>query len=430
MDINLIYQRFLEHPYISIDSRKVREGSVFAALKGENFDGNHFAKTALNNGAAFAIVDKPEIVESERFILVDNALETLQQLARHHRAQFNIPVLAITGTNGKTTTKELIAAVLSKKFNVLFTEGNLNNHIGVPLTLLRLRKEHQIAVIEMGANHIGEIAMLCNISLPTYGLITNIGKAHLEGFGSPDGVIKAKTEMYEYIRSQLGKVFVNRTDPVLRQHAKGISKVTYGLSSEADYQGAIIKQLPFLELKCSENCSGFVIRTRLTGSHNADNVLAAVSIGRYFGIKAQDIISAIEAYVPANNRSQIVETGKNHLLLDAYNANPSSMQAAIVNFSQFPAKNRMCILGDMFELGSYADEEHKRVVEMVAGMNFEKIFFVGTSFSKQSVNNPNFHFFQNTKEVEAWLTKNEIRSFNILIKGSRKMQLETLIGKL
>lgn len=430
MDLNLIYKHFTAHPHICIDSRKVREGSIFVALKGENHDGNLFAKAALGKGAAFAIVDDPSVVESERFILVDNALETLQNLALHHRRQFNLPVFAITGSNGKTTTKEIIAAVLSKKYNVLFTDGNLNNHIGVPLTLLRLTKEHQLAVIEMGANHIGEIGKLCTIALPTYGLITNIGMAHLEGFGSPEGVIKAKSELYEFIRQQMGKVFVNKTDSLLRQLAKGISKVTYGLSSESDYQGTIISQNPFLELKCSENCAGFMIRTQLAGSYNADNVLAAVSVGRYFGVPTPDLISAIESYIPGNNRSQIVETGKNYLLLDAYNANPTSMHAAITNFSRHAAERKMCILGDMFELGSYTHEEHKRIVELVATLDFKTVLFIGDSFYNQKVSNPVFHFFQNTNQAATWLTQNEIRNYNILIKGSRKMQLETLVGKL
>jgi len=427
MDITRIYQLFAANPQISIDSRITEKGSLFFALKGENHDGNNYAADAINNGASYAVVDNPEKAVSNRYILVDDVLEALQQLALHHRKQFNIPVLAITGSNGKTTTKELVAAVLGKKFKVLFTKGNLNNHIGLPLTLLELNSSHQIAVLELGANHIGEIYELCSLALPGFGLITNIGRAHLEGFGSFEGVVKAKSELYEFIRQQLGKVFVNSGDDLLMQQSVGISNVSYGLNPKADYIGEIIGSQPYIALKCIENCTFFNVQTKLTGTYNASNVMAAVCIGRYFGVAVKDVVDAITSYIPQNNRSQALRTGKNQLILDAYNANPSSMAVALENFSKMPGQPKMCILGDMLELGSYTDEEHKNIMELALRSGFDKLIFVGEYFYRQKTADPSCIFLTDTQQARNWFPDQQISGFNILIKGSRKIQLETLV---
>lgn len=421
-----IYTLYTQHPNIATDSRKVSPGSLFFALKGENFDANHFAVQALEAGAAFAVVDNAATVKSDRYILVEDVLETLQQLALHHRNQFNIPVLAITGSNGKTTTKELIAAVLKRKFNCLYTEGNLNNHIGVPLTLLRINNSHRIAVIEMGANHIGEIASLCRIARPTYGLITNIGKAHLEGFGSYEGVVKAKTELYEFIRADLGKVFLNSGDQLLSDSSNGISNVTYSINEYADYAGVVIEQHPFLKINCSENCITYIIPTNLTGLYNAVNVIAAACVGRYFGVAIHDVISAIENYIPGNNRSQILNTGRNQVILDAYNANPTSMAAALDNFREFPASNKICVLGDMMELGSYTDDEHREIIRKALNAGFNKCIFIGSIFFRNRKETQEAVYFDSTDKAYGWLKDQSFKGFTILIKGSRKMQLETL----
>jgi UDP-N-acetylmuramoyl-tripeptide--D-alanyl-D-alanine ligase len=430
METNQIYRLFSRHPHISIDTRRIIKNSLFFALKGENHDANSYAAEALKNGASYAVVDNPEIAISDRYILVKDVLETLQQLALMHRQRFNIPVLAITGSNGKTTTKELVAAVLSKKYNTLFTQGNLNNHIGLPLTLMQLNGNHQIAVIEMGANHIAEIDTLCRIALPTYGLITNIGRAHLEGFGSFEGVVAAKTELYEFIRQQLGKVFVNISDDLLMKHAANISMVTYGLNPKADYSGELTESHPFLTLKCTENCTDFEVRTQLTGSYNATNITAAVCIGRYFGVAVHDVVEAIADYIPANNRSQIVNTEKNHIILDAYNANPSSMVVALDNFSRQPGQPKMCILGDMLELGSYTGEEHKNILELALESKFDRLIFVGEYFCQNKSGYPNCDFFIDTHKAKEWLAQKQFSGFNILIKGSRKIQLENLVENL
>jgi UDP-N-acetylmuramoyl-tripeptide--D-alanyl-D-alanine ligase len=427
MDITQLYQLFTEHPVISIDSRKINKNSLFFALKGENHDANYFAGNALANGASLAIVDNPEVVESDKYILVDDVLHTLQQLALHHRKQYNIPVLAITGSNGKTTTKELISNVLSKKYNILFTRGNLNNHIGLPLTILELNSSHEIAIFEIGANHIGEIEKLCQLALPTYGLITNIGHAHLEGFGSFEGVVTAKTELYKFIGQQLGKVFVNICDDLLTTHAGDISRVFYGLDPSADYRGEILQHHPFLGFMCSENSTAFEVQTQLTGAYNANNVMAAVCIGRYFGVSVGDVVNAITSYKPQNNRSQVFDTGKNHLILDAYNANPSSMVAALDNFSNYPGDRKMCILGDMLELGEYAYAEHQKIIELAKNSGFEKVVCVGEHFFKHRFDDPAFRFFADTRLAAEWFADQETNGYTILIKGSRKIQLETMV---
>lgn len=427
MDIAQLYQLFADHPHVSIDSRIIKKNSLFFALKGENHDANFFSKAALQNGASYAIVDNPEVVESEKYILVDDVLDTLQQLSLYHRKRFNIPALVITGSNGKTTSKELIAGVLRKKYNTLFTKGNLNNHIGLPLTILELNTSHEIAILEIGANHIGEVENLCQLALPSYGLITNIGHAHLEGFGSYEGVITAKTELYAFIKQQMGKVFVNICDELLMKHAGDISHVTYGLASSADYRGEILSQHPFLTLNFSENCTAFEIQTQLTGAYNANNIMAAVCIGRYFGVNVNDVVNAIADYQPKNNRSQVLDTEKNHLILDAYNANPSSMAVALESFISYPTRPKMCILGDMLELGGFTEPEHKRIIDVVKKLGFEKNIFIGENFFTQKFNDPDCIFLADIEEAKKWFATQQINGYSILVKGSRKIQLETLV---
>ncbi|HQF10890.1 MAG TPA: UDP-N-acetylmuramoyl-tripeptide--D-alanyl-D-alanine ligase, partial [Paludibacteraceae bacterium] len=339
-----LYDIFLQHPIITTDSRNCPENSLFFALKGENFDANAFALSALEKGCAFAVVDEKEYAVDNRFILVDDVLKTLQQLAHFHRQQMDIPVLGITGTNGKTTTKELITAVLREKFNILSTQGNLNNHIGVPLTLLQLKPEHQLAVIEMGANHPGEIDQLCQIAAPNYGLITNVGKAHLEGFGSFEGVMRTKGELYDYVFRHGKKIFIDKNNNFLREMAfsAGFSTseriIEYGLNipnkEPAAISGEILENSVFLKMNCRTPDGTFVVETRLIGAYNAENILAAIAVGSFFGVENNAIQRGIENYIPQNNRSQLTITQKNKLIVDAYNANPSSMSAAIKNFAR------------------------------------------------------------------------------------------------
>ena len=379
MNIKELYKLYQQHPCITTDSRDCPEGSIFLALKGESFDGNQFAQSALDKGCAYAIVDEPEFSKGERFILVDDCLQTFKDLAREHRRQFNIPVIGITGTNGKTTTKELVAAVLQEKFNVLYTQGNFNNDVGVPKTLFRLNKEHEIAVIEMGASHPGDIKTLAETAEPTCGLITNVGKAHLQGFGSFEGVIKTKCELYDFLRSREdGLVFLNAdnehlVDQIADEDTLWISP--YSTDPEKQYtciSGEVIACDPFLKFRWREplmtleeegrSTKWHKVQTHLIGSYNIDNLLAAIAVGINFGVDRKKICAALENYVPSNNRSQMTVTERNHLIVDAYNANPTSMQAALDNFTLIQADRKMAILGQMGELGSESDKEHRRVV--------------------------------------------------------------------
>lgn len=359
-----LYEIYKSHPVISTDSRTCPAGSLFFALKGENFDANAFALSALERGASYAVIDNPKYAVDKRFILVNNALETLQDLAKFHRRQLGTKIIGITGTNGKTTTKELIAAVLSQKFSTHFTQGNFNNHIGVPLTLLQLKPEHEIAVVEMGANHPGEIKMLLGIAEPDFGLITNVGKAHLEGFGSFEGVKASKAELYDFIRKGNGKIFLNVENEDLQEMAcnSGFSDseniLSYGLNSDIEGKlaiGKVVSSSPLLEMECLTSEGKFILETQLIGAYNAENVLAAVAIGTYFGVSNKKIKFALENYQPQNNRSQFAQTAKNKLIVDAYNANPTSMQAAILNFAEMDAENKTLIVGDMLELGVRSD---------------------------------------------------------------------------
>ena len=385
MEIKELYEIYKAHPVVTTDSRNCPEGSIFFALKGETFDGNKFAVAAIEKGCAYAVVDD-KTIEHPQTILVDNVLDTLQQLARYHREQLDIPFVGITGTNGKTTTKELVATVLSKKYRVHYTQGNFNNHIGVPLTLLSIKPDCEIAVIEMGANHPGEIKTLANIALPTCGLITNVGKAHLEGFGSLEGVINTKKELYDNLVVRGGHVFVNAANPLLMNVLNAKSYTTYSSNSDvmADVNGRLLRCAPYVEFEWHSQLStfNFQLSTCFVGAYNLDNMLAAITVGLHFGVTKEDICSAISDYVPANNRSQLTKTERNTLIVDAYNANPTSMMAAIDNFDIMEGENKMVILGDMLELGEQSEVEHQNIVRRLMESKIERIILVGKEFKK------------------------------------------------
>jgi UDP-N-acetylmuramoyl-tripeptide--D-alanyl-D-alanine ligase len=425
--IEYLYSLFLVHPTISTDSRHISTGSLFFALKGETFDGNAFASEALKKGAAYAIVDDPALPDNEHFIWVENVLESLQHLARHHRRHVDIPVIAITGTNGKTTTKELVKRVLSTTFRTLATEGNLNNHIGVPLTLLRIGSDTQAAIIEMGANHPGEIDALCRIAEPGFGLITNIGKAHLEGFGGFEGVIRTKSEMYRYINESRGRIFINSADPLLRELSAGIPSIPYGRQS-GNAEPELERWDPFISFTLRlPDAEPIAIQTRLYGGYNLDNVLAAACIGHYFGVTPENIRVALEGYEPGNNRSQISDTGKNLLILDAYNANPSSMAAALKTFAESAYSQKMVILGDMLELGNESDSEHEKILELLDEYRFSHVYLVGPSFTRLNTKRENTCF-DDSSLAAIWFEHFTISGMAILIKGSRGIKLEKLTG--
>jgi len=430
MDIPHLYKIFEQHPIISTDSRNCPENSIFFALKGEKFDGNDYIEQVLKNGVAYAIGDKNDLPENPRIIKVENVLQTLQDLANFHRKQMNATIIAITGTNGKTTTKELIGAALSAKYKTIYTKGNLNNHIGVPLTLLQLKPEHEYAVIEMGANHIGEIRELCNIAEPDYGLITNIGKAHLEGFGSFEGVIQTKTELYNYLKQKGGTVFGNLDNSILRDFYNNLSVIYYGTSPEAFIQGKIIQTAPTLALEWKNGNEQNTLTTQLVGGYNLENVLAAICIANHFSVEVDKINQSISNYVPTNNRSQIQNTGKNQLIIDAYNANPSSMKVALENFFALPDFPKMVILGEMKELGKYTNEEHQKIIDLLNSNQVEQVFLIGASFENCSCSNSNWKLFTNTNDLLTHLQKATIAGYHILLKGSRGNQLEKTVGLL
>lgn len=420
-----LYEKFKTHPVVCTDTRYIIPGSVFFALKGASFNGNTFAAQALEKGAAYAVVDETAAVHNERCLLVTDVLETLQQLARHHRRQFKIPVIAITGSNGKTTSKELISAALSAKYNTLFTKGNLNNHIGVPLTLLGLNAGHEMAVIEMGANHQGEIALLCSIAEPDYGIITNIGKAHIEGFGGVEGIVKGKTEMYNWIREHKGMLFVNYNDELLCEKAAGINASTYGRSAGADVLCTKAEAEPMVHFTwTTAGLDEYEICSQVVGLYNLPNFLAAVCIALHFGVTPGAINNALENYVPSNSRSQLMEKGSNTILLDAYNANPSSMQAALDNFAQMKATNKLLILGDMLELGDNAENEHRRVIAQLEQNGFTDYMLVGPLFSKAGKAE---HCFADAKAAAEKLKTRALQNTLILVKGSRGIKLEQVL---
>lgn len=423
MSIIDLYDLFIHNPQITTDSRNCPKGSIFFALKGDKFDGNQYAGKALASGCVYAVIDNPDYYIGERTILVDNVLKTLQQLAHHHRKVLGLPIIGITGTNGKTTTKELLAAVLSTKFNLLYTEGNFNNHIGVPLTLLRLTHDHEMAVIEMGASHPGDIKELVDIVHPNYGIITNVGRAHLEGFGSFEGVIRTKGELYDYIRRSKGKIFIKKENEYLQSIAKGIEQITYGNGDDAFASGQVVSCDPFLVFNWKQQGKLHTVETHMIGSYNLDNVLAAVAVGRFFKIPAERISRAIAAYEPTNNRSQFKKTDNNELIIDAYNANPSSMKVALDNFITMPVQPKAIILGDMRELGPTSDELHAEVVEQIKKGQFDKVFLCGEHFSKVG---KEFSPFATTEAMVEELRKQPLKGYHILIKGSHSMGLEIL----
>ena len=437
MDIKELYQLYQQHPCITTDSRDCPKDSIFLALKGESFDGNKFAASAIEKGCAYAIIDEPEYKQDDRFILVDNCLQTFKDLAREHRRQFDIPVIGITGTNGKTTTKELIAAVLQQKYNVLYTQGNFNNDVGVPKTLFRLTKEHEIAVIEMGASHPGDIKTLVETAEPTCGLITNVGKAHLQGFGSFEGVIKTKCELYDFLRSRKDSlIFINADNEHLIDQIGEEEEIwlsPYSTDPEKQYNcisGEIIACDPFLKFRWREplmvleeegrSTKWHKVQTQLIGSYNIDNLLAAIAVGINFGVERKKICEALEKYVPSNNRSQMTVTAKNHLVVDAYNANPSSMQAALENFSLMQADHKMAILGQMGELGADSDKEHRQLVSYLEATGFDEIWLVGDNFRDIPCS---FRKFHDVEEVKVAIKEHCPEGFYILIKGSNSNKL-------
>jgi UDP-N-acetylmuramoyl-tripeptide--D-alanyl-D-alanine ligase len=447
-----IYQLYLQHPVISTDTRKIVPGSLFFALKGNKFDANTFASQALDAGAAYAIIDNPAYALGEKYILVADGLAALQDLAAYHRRQLSIPVIGLTGTNGKTTTKELINAVLSQRFNTLATEGNLNNHIGVPLTLLKITAEHEMAVIEMGANHQREIALLCSIAQPTHGLITNVGKAHLEGFGGVEGVKKGKGEMYDYMvapqppeggasEKQPGVTFVNSDDAVLlaMKEERGLSNVIYyGKNDNPDniVSGKLLDSSPLLVLEWKDNLEGgtYTVPTHLTGAYNLDNILVAIAIGSTFGLTPEEISEGIAGYEPKNNRSQILHTANNTLICDFYNANPSSMFVAIDNMDKMQSGHKVLILGDMFEMGDESAAEHASVLQKAMDAHVDERIFIGKDFySASSMDNgpstmDKTRFYLTAEDAMAGFKAEPITNATVLIKGSRGMALERLVG--
>lgn len=426
MNIQELYKIFVSNPVISTDTRKIEQGSIFFALKGANFDANKFVVEALAKGAAYAVADDRELAElnDNRIILVEDVLLTLQALARYYRDTMNIPVLAITGTNGKTTTKELISVALSPAHNVLSTIGNLNNSIGVPLTLLRLRNEHTIAVIEMGASHPGDIEELVNVANPTYGIITNVGRAHLQGFGSYEGVISTKCELYDYIKAKHGKLFVRNEDEVLMQRSEGVDRVLYGASPLLNISGTIKSVSPFLKAKIKYCGDYYDIDTNLIGKYNLDNVVAASAVASHFGVAMHDIVKAISSYIPSNSRSQFIKGEHNNIILDAYNANPSSMKVAIENFAEVEASEKMLILGDMLELGEESEREHASIVSLLEQLNFKNALLVGKEFGAVK---SQYEKFTTTSELIEFLKVSELKSKTILVKGSRGIALEQAV---
>ena len=434
--IEKIYSVFLKHPIVCTDTRNVLPGSIFFALKGENFNGNQFAEKALEAGCAYAVIDEKDFQKDERYLLVDDVLSALQQLANYHRKQLSIPVIGITGSNGKTTSKELIHAVLSQKFNVLATKGNLNNHIGVPLTLLSITPQHEISIIEMGANHQGEIAMLCEIAEPDLGVITNIGKAHLEGFGGLEGVKKGKSELYKFIQERKGKLFVHGDDEVLIALAAGTEKITYGTKKLYDIVGSVDqKKSEFISFQWATRYTAAAVRssplvqTQLVGIYNYYNLLCAACIGNYFKIDDALVNKALSEYVPSNNRSQLYKTQTNTLILDYYNANPSSMSLAIENFALFDKSNKVVILGDMLELGAESEKEHDAIVKLLQEKNISNSLLVGPLFI-QAGKKVNARTFLTSDDVVEYLKANQIKDSMILIKGSRGIKLEKVVDVL
>jgi UDP-N-acetylmuramoyl-tripeptide--D-alanyl-D-alanine ligase len=431
MTIEELYRIFRQYPSIQTDTRKLKRDDIYFALKGPNFNGNHFAQQALEKGAVYAVVDEQQYAINDRIILVEDTLHTLQQLAKYHRQQFDsantqrkVPFIAITGSNGKTTTKELIHAVLSTTYKTYTTQGNLNNHIGIPITLLNIKDDAEMAVIEMGANHQKEIEGYCKYALPTHGLITNCGSAHLEGFGGIEGVRKGKGELFDFLRENNGMAFIMNDYDYLQQMSKGISSIiTYG-TQEADVVGKLSQSQPYLSVFIEKGADIDLVQTSLVGDYNLPNVLAAITVGKFFGVKEEDIKMAIETYKPSNSRSQLIEKNGNKIILDAYNANPSSMKMAIENFARIDAGNKILLLGGMAELGEESLHEHQQLIELIKRYQWKDVVLVGGDFLKIDTA---FKKFSNSVEAGNWLKEQNFENAFMLIKGSRSMQMEKTI---
>ena len=425
MKIDDIHSLFSKSSGISTDTRKIKKNNIFFCLKGEKFDGNLFIDQAFHLGASFVIYDDEQLnYKSKKAIRVKNALETLQSLAKYHRSKFNIPVIGLTGSNGKTTSKELINSVLSQKFNITFTSNNFNNHIGVPLTILKINRKTDIAIIEMGANHLGEIDLLCNIADPNIGYITNFGKAHLEGFGGIEGVIKGKSELYEYIRESKGVVLINNDDRIQREKSRGINTFSFGKSKKSDF---LIYNTSSNKNLCEASLNDKKITSNLYGEYNFENINASIAMGIHFGLSFDQIENGIKNYIPKNNRSEMIKTKKNLLFVDSYNANPTSMKLSIQSFMKFKEVKKTLILGDMHEIGKTYLIEHERILNSVKNNKDLKIFLVGKIFNKLKFNSGRIHFFNETNELIEYFKKNLITGHTILLKGSRKINLEKVI---
>jgi len=428
VNIELLYQLFRQYPIVTTDSRNCPVNSLFFALKGDKFDGNNYIMQALASGAIYAIGDKNDLPENKQIIKVKSVLQTLQSLANYHCKRMNAKIIAVTGTNGKTTTKELIALALSSKYKTLATKENLNNHIGVPLTLLQLNTEHQFAVIEIGASHLNDIKILCQIAEPDYGIITNVGKAHLNGFGSFDGVVKTKTELYDFIRERGGVIFGNSDNLILRKWYNSLSVIYYGTNSSGSFiYGRRIASDPTLVLEWSRSNNKSKIVTHLVGDYNLENVLASICVASYFGVDDNRINVAITNYIPINNRSQNCKTKKNNLIVDAYNANPDSMRVALNNFFDLHISPKMVVLGEMKELGKYSRKEHQKVVDNLFGQKINKVFLIGKNFEKCLLPCSRWKWFPQTENCLEYLQATPIEGYHILIKGSRKNQLEKIL---
>ncbi len=419
-----VYQLFLQHPSIQTDTRKLTTGDIFFALKGPNFNGNLFAQQALAAGAAYVIADEDTAGTDNRIIMVDDVLTTLQQLAKHHRQQFNIPVIAITGSNGKTTTKELVHAVLSSQYITYTTKGNLNNHIGIPLTLLRIQQDAEMAIVEMGANHQKEIESYCTYVLPTHGIITNCGKAHLEGFGGVEGVRKGKGELYDFIRAHKGIIFRYNDYDYLHSMSQGINQVVSYGTTNAQVVGSTIASNPFLQVSVTTSPVLENINTQLVGDYNLPNILCAVAVGEHFGVPAAKIKQALEQYHPDNSRSQMVTSGSNHIILDAYNANPTSMKAAIENFAQLAAPNKVLMLGGMMELGEESKAEHQAILNLIQQHQWKAVVLVGGDFAHLP---HGYLYFDTSTQAKEWFTQQQLVNTHLLVKGSRSMQMEKIL---
>ena len=424
MKIEQLHALFLQCHSVCTDTRKIKNNDLFFALKGENFNGNTYTALALENGAKYAVIDEEQFNTSSKTILVKNVLETLQKLASYHRTYLNIPIIALTGSNGKTTTKELINITLSQKYKTTATVGNLNNHIGVPLTLLSMTNNTQIGIVEMGANHQKEIEFLCNLAKPDYGYITNFGKAHLEGFGSIEGVIKGKSEMYNFLSNNNKTVFVNGNDVIQIEKTKNANRFVFGKNNHNfDININFIEALPFVKSEYHK----LEIGSQLIGDYNFNNIAAAIAIGHYFKVEDSAIKTAIENYTPTNNRSQIIQKDTNRIILDAYNANPTSMRAALLNFEKQPSTKKMVLIGDMFELGKDAKKEHQNIADLVSSLNIDQVVLIGENFFKTQTTSSASKQFKSFDDFKGWLDNSKIENTYILIKGSRGMALERIL---